>query len=72
MCNDAEQTRRSLRWMIAQRGINGLLEDVGDVCKDIAKEERNHRKAYAGIWMDRSKELKKLGEKYNIGRRADR
>jgi hypothetical protein len=61
--------QRKLRLMIAERGINGVLEDLGGVCEDIAKTKDAK---YAGVWMERGKELKDLGKRYNIGRAADR
>ena len=41
MLNNDER-RRTLRWMSAQRGINGVLEDLGSVCNDIAEDKHNN------------------------------
>ena len=72
MTTEYEQRKRTLRWFIAERGINGLLEDIGDVCDDIAEDKHNRDNNYGAIWIDRADELRKLGDQYNIGRRADR
>jgi hypothetical protein len=70
--SDYEKDKAALRLMIAERGINGLLETIGDVCDDIAETKHNRDNNYGAIWMERGEELRKLGKEYNIGRRADR
>ncbi len=72
MTTEYAQRKRTLRWFIAERGINGLLEDIGDVCDDIAEDKHNLDNNYGAIWTDRADELRTLGDQYNIGRRADR
>lgn len=67
-----ESRRRVLRLMIAERGINGLLEDIGAVCENIADDKHNRDNNYGALWMERAEELRELGKQYNIGRRADR
>ena len=62
----------ALRLMIAERGINGLLEDIGDVCNDIAEDKHNNDNNYGALWNERATEMKQLADRYNIGRRADR
>lgn len=61
--SNAEQTRRTLRWMIAQRGINGLLEDVGAVCDEIAETKVTYH--WTHLWKNRADELRELGAAYN-------
>jgi hypothetical protein len=64
--------RSALRLMIAERGINGVLEDLGSVCHDIAGEKHNKDNNYGALWSERGDELIELGMNYNVGRRADR
>lgn len=64
--------RHALRLMISAVGINGLLNDIGDVCNEIAVEKHNKDNNYGALWSERAEELKELGVQYNIGRRADR
>ena len=56
------ENRSALRLMIAERGIDGLLEDLSSVCKDIASESNSP--TYANTWYDRAHELKQTAQVY--------
>lgn len=70
--SDYEKDRSALRLMIAERGINGVLEVLSDVCDDIAEDKHNKDNNYGALWIERSAELRNLSAEYKVGRRADR
>jgi len=70
--SNRSSNRSALRMMIAERGINGVLVDLGSVCHDIASEKHNNDNKYGALWNERGDELEELGLTYNVGRRADR
>jgi len=49
--------------MIAERGINGLLEDLGAVCDEIAETKVTYH--WTHLWKNRADELRELGAAYN-------
>ena len=55
--------RTELRLMIAERGINGLLEDLGAVCDEIAETKVTYH--WTHLWKNRADELRELGAAYN-------
>ena len=55
--------RSALRLMIAERGINGLLEDIGAVCDEIAETKVTYH--WTSLWKNRADELRGLGTAYN-------
>ena len=70
--SDYAKDKAALRLMIAERGINGLLETIGDVCYDIAETKHNKDNSYGSIWIERGIELRRIAMDWNLGRRADR
>lgn len=61
------ENRSHLRRMIAERGIDDVLEDLSGVCKDIAGNTKSPK--YMNMWYDRAFELKALADQYEVSRR---
>jgi hypothetical protein len=56
------ENRAALRLMIAERGLDGLLEDLTDVCEEITEKNRNN--AFSLVWRNRTNELRKLSREW--------
>lgn len=58
---DYEKRKSELRLMIAERGIDGLMKDISDVCKDIAMQKAGPN--YMNMWFDRANEFNSISER---------
>jgi hypothetical protein len=59
--NKVTERQRWLRARIAERGIDGLLYDVAEVCDDIAEERGSTE--YQPLWQERADTLRALADK---------
>lgn len=68
--SDYAKDKAALRLMIAERGINGVLETLGDVCDDIAECKHNIDTRYSATWLDRGDELRRIAMDYSLDKTA--
>lgn len=62
MTSDYKQRQRTLRWWISLRGLDGVMQDLSDVCKDIAADQRAPK--WANVWYDRASEFKEISQRW--------